>query len=30
VSQVHENLSALDVLPLLTDVVMERIGRIVA
>ena len=29
VSQVHENLSALEVLPLLTDDVMERIGRIV-
>jgi voltage-dependent potassium channel beta subunit len=30
VSQVHENLSALDVVPLLTDDVMDRIGRIVA
>jgi voltage-dependent potassium channel beta subunit len=30
VSQVHENLSALDVVPLLTDDVMDRIGRIVS
>jgi len=30
VSQVHENLSALEVVPLLTDDVMDRIGGIVA
>ena len=30
VEQVHENLSALDVVPLLTDEVMDRIHRIVA